>query len=315
MKKLKKIKISKIKNLILSIPCLLIISYTAVAQNTKWENNVNLGVLGIEKIGNTNNYVYLVDLTNRDDKTNSHICYYVYWPKCPLEIGSTYKGFTEVSENKINIKSIIFNGFDVKFPPFPNAVVSKVSTWFINEKILPNGGHWEWENGKIVAKDGTKESIKWKAAKERKNVNLNLPMCYDHFPFYNEKVKLIITVKPENNKKWTFDEAPELVTKRIMSNFNSNSSSIHFEEANGEKPDFEIKVTISENREGTPRYSAYAEFIFLEKADLLKANSGENTFTVWGDAIDKLSTNMLTFFINGWHTNRPCLQFDGVIRE
>jgi hypothetical protein len=140
--------------------------------------------------------------------------------------------------------------------------------------------------------------------------------CQDQQGFSNTTLTVVITVKPSYNMTWKFPEAPSVVAQRILSDLNDNSAGISFQEANGVVPNLYITVTISETNDGTQQDSAYAEVTGLGRVGtLFHESSGQAPYTAWRDAVDHLSSNMLVWFQNGWHTNAPCREADGSIRR
>ncbi len=150
----------------------------------------------------------------------------------------------------------------------------------------------------------------------RKKKQDNVWPCQDQQGFSYTTLTVVITVKPNYNMTWKFPEAPSVVAQRILADLNGNGSGITFQEANGVVPNLFITVTLSETNNGTQQDSAYSEVTGLGKVGVLfRENSGPAPYTSWRDAVDHVSTNMLTWFQNGWHTNAPCRESDGSIRR
>src|SRR5208282_43470 len=110
----------------------------------------------------------------------------------------------------------------------------------------------------------------------------NVWPCQDQQGLSYTTLTVVITVKPNYNMTWKFQEA------------------------NGVVPNLYITVTLSETNNGTQQDSAYSEVTGLGKVGVLfRENSGPAPYTSWRDAVDHVSTNMLNWFQNGWHTNAP----------
>jgi hypothetical protein len=140
--------------------------------------------------------------------------------------------------------------------------------------------------------------------------------CQDQQGFSYTTLTVVITVKPTYNMTWKFAEAPSVVAQRILADLNANSRGITFQEANGVVPNLFINVTMSETNDGTQQDSAYAEVTGLAKSGtLFRESSGQAPYIGWREAVDHLSTNMLTWLQNGWHTNAPCREADGSVRR
>jgi len=151
------------------------------------------------------------------------------------------------------------------------------------------------------------------AKKKKKD---NIWPCQDQQGFRYTTLTVVITVKPTYNMTWKFPEAPSVVAQRILADLNANSQGITFQEANGVVPNLYINVTMSETNAGTQQDSAYSEVTGLGKSGtLFHESSGQAPYTGWRDAVDHLSTNMLTWLQNGWHTNPPCREANGSIRR
>lgn len=150
----------------------------------------------------------------------------------------------------------------------------------------------------------------------RKKKPSNVWPCQDQQGFSYTMLTVVITVKPAYNMTWKFPEAPSVVAQRILADLNENGAGITFQEANGVVPNLYINVTISETNNGTQQDSAYAEVTGLAKSGILfRESSGQAPYTAWREAIDHLSTNMLNWLQNGWHTNPPCREADGSMRR
>jgi hypothetical protein len=140
--------------------------------------------------------------------------------------------------------------------------------------------------------------------------------CQDQQGFSSTTLTVVIIVKPTYNMSWKFPEAPSVVAQRILADLNENSRGITFQEANGVVPNLFINVTMSETNDGTQQDSAYAEVTGLGKSGtLFHESSGPAPFVGWRDAVDHLSSNMLGWLQNGWHTNAPCREADGSMRR
>jgi hypothetical protein len=149
--------------------------------------------------------------------------------------------------------------------------------------------------------------------KKRKD---NVWPCQDQQGFSYTTLTVVITVKPTYNMTWKFAEAPSVVAQRILADLNANGRGITFQEANGVVPNLYINVTMTETNDGTQQDSAYAEVTGLAKSGtLFRESSGPAPFTAWREAVDHLSTNMLTWLQNGWHSNPPCREADGSVRR
>ncbi len=144
----------------------------------------------------------------------------------------------------------------------------------------------------------------------------NVWPCQDQQGFSNTTLTVVIIVKPAYNMTWKFPEAPSVLAQRILTDLNENGSGITFQEANGVVPNLYINVTVSETNDGTQQDSAYAEVTGLGKVGtLFRESSGTAPYTGWREAVDHLSTNMLNWLQNGWHTNAPCRESDGSVRR
>lgn len=150
----------------------------------------------------------------------------------------------------------------------------------------------------------------------KKNKQSNVWPCQDQQGFSNTTLTVVIIVKPAYNMTWKFPEAPSVVAQRILADLNENSAGITFQEANGVIPNLYLNVTVSETNDGTQQDSAYSEVTGLGKAGVLfRESSGQAPYTGWREAVDHLSTNMLNWLQNGWHTNAPCREPDGSVRR
>lgn len=149
---------------------------------------------------------------------------------------------------------------------------------------------------------------------KKRNRNNNLVACYDQQGFSYTTLTVVISVKPTYNMQWKFPEAPSVVAERLLNQLNANSSGITFREANGVVPNLYINVTMSETNDGTQQDSAYVEVTGLGRAGTqFRDSSGVAPYTSWRDAIDHLSTKMLSWFTGGWH-NTNCRMPDGSVR-
>ena len=309
--------VKQIARILLSGLLMLSTSFKASAQENKSIMDVTLGMLGSDK-----DYVYLVDLTLKvRDTLSSPYMYSVIWENCPLKTGRTYQAKLAYNPTQHihDIRSVQFNGEEIKFNDWHvyNRIFHK-ETDGINRNAAPDGGHWEWENGRAIAKVGSKETINWKEAKVekiKKEKTKYVAPCNDHAGFSNTTLNVLITIKPGGDKKWTFSEAPELVARRVLLDLNGNSKNIVFKEANGVKSDFDFSVILTESVDGTPRYSANATLTYGAQNMSFSENSGSYTFTTWGDAIDNLSGKMLSWITLGWRSDPPCTQSDGTVRK
>jgi hypothetical protein len=150
----------------------------------------------------------------------------------------------------------------------------------------------------------------------KKRKQSNVWPCQDQQGFNYTTLTVVITVKPAYNMTWKFPEAPSVVAERNLADLNANGAGITFQEANGVVPNLYINVTISETNNGTQQDSAYVEVTGLGKSGILfRETSGQAPYTGWREAVDHLSTNMLNWLQNGWHTNPPCREADGSVRR
>jgi hypothetical protein len=141
------------------------------------------------------------------------------------------------------------------------------------------------------------------------------PPCGGHPGFANTTLAVVTTVKPESGKTWKFPEAASVIASRVLRGLNQNTRNIVFKEASGVTPNFVLNVTLIETSDGTLRDTAYVEVTGLGEAGVIfRASSGEAPFTGALAAVDKLSTNMLRWFENGWGKTPPCVQADGSLR-
>jgi len=140
--------------------------------------------------------------------------------------------------------------------------------------------------------------------------------CKDHLGFSNTTLLIVTTVKPVSGMTWSFPEAPSVVAQRILTDLNANTAAIVFKEANGVVPNLFFNVTVSETNSGTQQDSAYVVVTGLAlPGTLFNEGSGPAPFIGWRDAVDHLSTNMLSWFYNGWHGSHPCRLPDGSLRK
>ena len=139
--------------------------------------------------------------------------------------------------------------------------------------------------------------------------------CVDQLGFSNTTLTLVTTVTPYAGMKWIFDSAPSVVAQQVLTDLNANTHNITFKEANGLVPNLFFNITLNETNTGTQQDSAYATVTGLAKSgNLFTESSGVAPYIGWKDAVDHLTTNMLTWLQNGWHTNPPCLRPDGTMR-
>jgi hypothetical protein len=139
--------------------------------------------------------------------------------------------------------------------------------------------------------------------------------CSDQLGFSNTSLTIVTTVKPAASMTWTFDDAPSVVAKQLLSDLNGNTNGIVFKEADGVIPNLYFYVTLSETNSGTQQDTAYVSVTGLAKpGTLFSETSGPAPFIGWRSAIDHLATNMLVWLHGGWHTNPPCRRPDGSMR-
>ncbi|PYS21323.1 MAG: hypothetical protein DMF72_17700 [Acidobacteria bacterium] len=289
----------------------------------KKERDATVGVVSYhdrESNGIKSATFYLVDLGLRDVETNTPFLYVIdvdgRGEDYPLKPERTYKA--HMRDGKVI--SILIGGTNVPMKEWGFSGTSQ--TWTCESRPSPEGGHWERKpDGDFHCAPGTKESVKWKADKGskqetgRSNQKSNIPPCdLLQQPFHDTALTVVITVKPASGLQWTFPEAPSHVAQRILADLNANQRNITFKEASGVVPNLYINVTVSEISEGTKQDTANAEVTGLGKAGtLFSASSGQAPFVGLAEAIDHLSTNMLTWFEGGWHRPGPCVAPNGEI--
>jgi hypothetical protein len=298
---------------------------TALAQETNWdqrlaeqkkERDATLGVLSISQyplaLSGYGHIFWLVDLSLRDRDTNAPYLYTV--TDADLTIGRTYKAHMVNGQ----VRSIVINGVPVTMK---EESWGKTSTTLVcDSRPSPEGGHWELTANGFKCAAGVKETVKWKADKGskqeavRSNQRSNIPTCDLQQPFHDTVLTVVISVTPESNLQWTFPEAPSHVAQRILADLNANRRNRTFKEASGVVPNLYINVTVNETGAGTKQDTAYAIVTGLGKAGtLFSVNSGQAPFVGLGEAIDHLSSSMLTFFEGGWHKPSPCVIPNGEV--
>jgi hypothetical protein len=140
--------------------------------------------------------------------------------------------------------------------------------------------------------------------------------CIDHHGFSNTTLLIVTTVSPAGGMTWSFPEAPSVVAQRLLTGLNNNSFGVVFKEANGVVPNLFFNVTLSETNAGTQQDTAYVTTTGLALPGVLwRESSGPAPYIGWKDAIDHLSSNMLSWLQNGWHGSHPCRLPDGTLRQ
>jgi hypothetical protein len=152
----------------------------------------------------------------------------------------------------------------------------------------------------------------------------NIPACHDYPAFHDIILKVVISVKPAPNHTWRSEQIPSLIAGQILNDLNDNKRKITFEEASGELPNFLLNVVMTETNEGTRQDTATVEVkgppIWgnagrQDEITLFSESSGDSSYINGTEAVYHLSLNLLKWFEGGWHTNPPCLQPDGSVRN
>ncbi len=178
-------------------------------------------------------------------------------------------------------------------------------------------GHWEWKHRSAPdAQDWGWHCFPgaraWTASK--RTPDPDLPDCAPHGPYANQALTAVINVRTPDNKQWIDDLAPVELAQRILGALNQNVVGLVFTEASGVVPQVVVEVTFDETLSGTPRYSGTASVSgFGEAGVLFSVASGEAPYTQADAAIDQLSANVRTFFVEGWHHPLPCRMIDGYV--
>jgi len=309
-------------NLLLLVVILASAATASLAQleNLKGKHDIKVGVIGIDEKA-----AYLVDLSRRDKGTNAP--YVIYVPEARnigLVAGKSYSAHTMGS----NFIEIEVNGVRVTPKPMFAFGTENDQTWACDFPPSKDDHHWKWspqlnEKGSHLAcVVGSGDPVRWEEAKVSKRdaadarAASKLALCADQPGFSNTTLTVVTAVTPAAGMQWKFDEAPSVVARRLLDDLNRNSRGILFTEASGSVPNLYFDVTLSETNAGTRQDSAWVNVRGLGRVGrLFGEKSGDAPYTDWRQAVDQLSSNMLSWFQNGWHAGGPCRNEDGTLRN
>ena len=303
--------------------------------------DATVGVIGIRPLEGEDE-IHLVDLSFNEPADAAPFQYIVHCTNCPLKAGRTYKAKISGSTYRVHqgeridwvIQSIFVNGLELTTisGKLKKSEGESCGGYYGNDPIGPY--HWVWNYWGTAGCVRGSDPIQWKPdtapsqavgrTKVDQKTLKNIPACHDYPAFHDIILKVVISVKPAPNHTWRSEQIPSLIAGQILNDLNDNKRKITFEEASGELPNFLLNVVMTETNEGTRQDTATVEVkgppIWgnagrQDEITLFSESSGDSSYINGTEAVYHLSLNLLKWFEGGWHTNPPCLQPDGSVRN